>query len=150
KAQGLLNAAKWIEENYGTSSLTEVLRACSPAVRDRYASAIAIEWHPMEEYVEFMTAADRIVGRGDGRVAEYIGASAARANLRGVMVRFAFYVTRPEYLLKRVTSLWQQFNDEGAMKLLHVDDTCISVEIVDVKTPNWLFCCAVTGWAREI
>jgi len=150
KAQGLLNGAKWIEEEYGTSALTEVIRACSPTVRDRYTSAIAINWHPMEEFVEFLGAADRVLGRGDGKIAEYIGASAARANLRGVMVRFAFYVTRPEFLLKRITSLWNQFNDEGAMRLIRLEDTALTFEVMGVTRSSWLFCCAITGWCKEV
>jgi hypothetical protein len=150
KAQGLLNAAKWIEEQYGASALTEVIRACSEPVRERYVSAIAINWHPMSEFIEFLEVAERVLGRSDGKIAEQIGAAGARANMKGVMVRFAFYVAKPEYLLQRVAGLWHQFNDEGEMKLLEVTDNTVRVEVSGVKTPHWLFCCVLTGWCREV
>jgi hypothetical protein len=150
KAQGLLNAAKWIEEEYGATALTDVIRACPEPVRERYVSAIAINWHPMSEFVEFLETAERVLGHNDGKIAEQIGAAGARANMKGVIIRFAFYVARPEYLLQRVARLWHQFNDEGEMSLLDITDSLVRVEVKGVSTPHWLFCCVLTGWCREV
>jgi hypothetical protein len=150
KAQGLLNAVKWVEEEYGISTLQEIIRACSPAVRERYVSAIAINWHPMEELVEFLDVAERVLGHSDGKIAEQIGAAGARANMKGVVVRFAFYVARPEYLLTRLSGLWSQFNDEGSMKFVELSPHSLTVEVQGVSTPNWLFCQTITGWSREV
>ncbi len=150
KAQGLLNAVKWIEESYGQGALRDVIRACGPEVRERYTSAIAIEWHPVAEFVEFLAAADRLLGHGDGRVAEDIGAAGARVNLRGTALRMVFYAARPEFLMKRITQLWSRFNDEGSMNLLHFDDYSSTIEVRGVVTPHVLFCSTLTGWAREV
>jgi hypothetical protein len=150
KAQGLLNAAKWIEEEFGQGALRDVIRACSPEVRERYTSAIAINWHPMEELVEFLEVADRQLGRGDGRIAEEIGAAGARKNMKGAMLRLVFYLAKPEFLMKRITQLWRQFNDEGSMDLLHLDDYSSSIEVRGVTNPQFLFCCTLTGWSREV
>jgi hypothetical protein len=146
----MLNAAKWIEESYGQSALRDVIRACSPAVRERYTSAIAINWHPVEELIELLTVADTTLGRGDGKVAEEIGAAGARANMKGVVIRFAFYVTKPELLMRRAAGLWRQFNDHGKMILVAIDDTSVKLEVTGVPDPNWLFCCVITGWCREV
>ncbi|MEO7094473.1 MAG: hypothetical protein ABI175_14555 [Polyangiales bacterium] len=150
KAQGLLNAAKWIEAEFGQGALRDVIRACSVEVRDRYTSAIAINWHPMEEFVEFLEVADRILGRGDGRIAEEIGAAGARKNMKGAMLRLVFYLAKPEFLMKRITQLWRQFNDEGSMDLLHLDDYSSSIEVRGVTNPQFLFCATLTGWSREV
>ncbi len=150
KAQGLLNAAKYVEEAYGQPALRDVLRGCSDALRERYVAAIAIEWHPVEELVEFLYVADRSLGRGDGRIAEEIGASGARANMKGTMTRVAFYVSKPEFLLQRVSGLWRQFNDEGSMALLGVTERSASIEVRDIQRTYPLFCATITGWGREI
>lgn len=150
KAQGLLNATKYIEEAYGQAALRDVIRACSEPLRSRYIAAIAIEWLPVEELVEFLEVADRMLGRGDGRIAEEIGAAGARANMKGTMVRVAFYVSKPEFLLQRVSGLWRQFNDEGTMALLGVTDFSTTIEVRGIKKPYWLFCCTITGWGKEI
>ena len=150
KAQGLLNAAKWIEENHGQRALAEVIQACTPDVRERYVSAIAINWHPCAELVELLGVADRMLGVGDGKIAEEIGAAGARANMRGALVRVAFYVAKPELLLQRVAAMWRQFNDAGAMKSLEVGKNLVRLEVTDVPYPTWLFCCTITGWCREV
>ena len=150
KAQGLLNAAEYIQERYGDDALRDVLRACSVDVRDRYVSAIAINWHPISEFVEFLEVAERQLGRNDGRLAEEIGAAGARKNMKGTILRVAFYVSKPEFLLKRITHLWRQFNDQGSMDLLQLDASLCTIEIKGIGTPHWLFCATINGWAREV
>jgi hypothetical protein len=150
KAQGLLNAAKWVEEQHGSAVLRDILHGCSPAVRDRYIAATAINWHPIEEFVEFVAAAEQRLGSGDGKIAEAIGAAGARSNMKGILTRLALYMASSEYLMKRIAGMWRQFNDEGEMKVLDVTAAKVVLEVVDVPAPTWFFCCTVTGWCREI
>jgi hypothetical protein len=150
KAQGLLNAAKFIEEEYGRDALGEVVRACSEATRDRYISAIAINWHPVEEFVELVETADRILGRGKGRLPEEIGAAGARANMKGTLVRIAFYIKQPEFFFRRVAGLWRQFNDEGQMLVHELGDHKGVVEVSGIAKPNGTFCAVLTGWTRAV
>ena len=150
KAQGILNAAEWIQEEHGQAALRDIIRACGPGVRDRYTSAIAINWHPMGEFVEFLEIAERTLGSGDGRIADGVGAAGARKNMKSAILRLAFYLAKPEFLMKRVTQMWRQFNDEGSMELLHLDELSGSIELKGVTSPQWHFCCTLTGWAREM
>jgi hypothetical protein len=150
KAQGLFNAAKWIERELGQPALRDVLRACSPAVRDRYTTAIVINWHPVEEFVEFLEVAERLLGRNDGKLAEEVGAAGARENLRGAMVRAAAYIANPEFMMKRVASLWSQFNDEGTMEMIKFDPEEMLVEVKGVAKSHALFCSTLTGWMAEV
>jgi hypothetical protein len=152
KAQGLLNAAKWIEQEYGRDTLREVLRACSAPVRERYPSLIAIDWHPASEFIEFVQQAERIIGGGQahGRIAEAIGAAGAKANMRGTLVRIAVWISRPEALMKRAAGLWRQFNDEGQMELKHLGDNVARFELGKIEGLDPAFCAVVTGWCREV
>lgn len=150
KAQGLFNAAKWIEREYGQAALRDVLRACSPAVRERYTSAIVINWHPLEELTEFLEVAEKQLGRGDGRIAEQVGAAGARENLRGAMARAALYLANPEFMMKRVASLWSQFNDEGSMEMIKFEPHEMQLEVKGVGAPHALFCATLTGWMTEV
>jgi hypothetical protein len=152
KAQGLLNAARWIEDEYGRDSLGEVLRACSPGVRERYTSVIAIDWHPAGEFIELVQHAERILGggRSNGRIAEAIGAAGARANMKGTMVRLAAWIARPEALMKRAAGLWRQFNDEGHMELKELGDSTARFELGKIEGLDPAFCAVVTGWCREV
>ena len=150
KAQALLNAVKFLEEEYGQSTLREIIQQCSPEVRERYVSAIAINWHPVEELIELIAVASRVLGKDETKMAELVGAAGARANMKGVFIRFTFWVANPEYLMKRIAALWRQFNDEGEMKVLHVTETSLVLEVPGIREPSWLFCSTITGWGREV
>jgi predicted hydrocarbon binding protein len=149
KAQGLLNGAAYVREKHGEEALARVLAACSPAVRDHVATSIAISWIPYEELAELLGAADRTLGKGDGKLAEAIGAWSARANLRHLALRLAFFLARPEFLMRRVASVWKQFNDRGEMHVREFGGGHMIAELTGIPRPNWPVCCSVTGWLHE-
>jgi len=150
KAQGLLNAARHIEALYGRDALGLVLRAASPALRETYTSAIAINWHPLAELCEFVDLAEAQLGDGTGKLAEEIGAAGSRANLKGVVVRLAVYLTKPTFLMTRIAGLWRQFNDEGEMILVEMSATRAVLEVRGLAEPRATFCHVLTGWVGEV
>jgi len=149
KAQAMLNGAAWVRERFGDDALRRVLAACGPAVRERVSIGNAIDWHPVDELDEFLTVIDRELGRGDGRIAEAAGAAAARVNLRRMGLRIAFFLARPEFLMRRVAGVWRQYNDAGQMRVLEFANGRMVAELVGVTTPSWAFCCSITGWLAE-
>jgi hypothetical protein len=145
KAQGLLNAGRWVERHYGHATLETVLRQCTPADRDRYASAMAIMWHPLEEFVTFLEAAERVTG--DPEIAERIGA-AAEENLSGIFTKVARYLVSPDFVLRRASSVWSRFNDEGSLQLQELRDDGMLMELLGMP-PFRVFCAVLTGWSAE-
>jgi len=150
KAQALLYAAKWLEETHGQAVLARVLRECQPAVRESYIEAIAINWHPLEEYIDFLTVSERIVGTGDGKIAEEMGEAAARANLRGVVLKVVQYIAKPDFLMRRIASLWRQFNEKGDFVLISADERAVRFEIAGLPEVYPLLCASIVGWSRAV
>jgi hypothetical protein len=160
KAQGLLNAVRWVEQTYGPAGLRDVLGACEPSTRSRCTSAIAINWHPVEELLDFVGAAERLLPKSDKwRVPEEIGAAGARANTKGFLIRSIIYISNPEFLLKRVAAAWHQFNDAGEMKLLRLDHRgdetgenfgSADIAVTGTGLRSALFCRILSGWCLEI
>ena len=150
KAQALINAFKWIEDEHGQDGLRRVLAKASPAVRDRYIGAIAIEWHPQSEFVELLHVAESVLGGPRGKVSKQIGAEGARINTRGMTKRAVMYLASPEFLLRRIATLWSQFNDRGEMRLLRMTDREADMEISGLPDPDELFCATITGWSEVI
>jgi hypothetical protein len=148
KAQALLNAARWVHDTYGPDTLREILDACSPAVRERCASGIAIEWHPLEELTEFLVVLRRVVP--DPNVGEEVGAASARVNSRGVMLRLGMLLARPENVLRRAVTMWRQFNDAGELSLVKADEGGVEIVITGIPRTPRVFCDTITGWAREL
>ena len=149
KAQGLLYGVAWLREKYGDPDADRVLAACSPEVRAHAATAIAINWIPYGELAEFLTLADRQLGSGDGKLAEAIGAASARANLRHFALRLAFFLGRPEFLMRRVAGVWRQYNEKGDMIVRTFVHGRMTAELVAVPEPDWFVCCSVSGWLHE-
>ena len=140
KAQGFVSSVKWVEETYGKAALQEVVRACSPEVRARIASAIAIEWIPVREVVEVTTHVNRILGTGTGKLAESIGEVGARASIRSPMLRFVFYVGRPEFLMRKCASFWRQYNDAGEMLVRSFEANNATFELTGADETYAIFC----------
>ena len=149
KAQGLLHGLAWVRETFGEAEAERLLAACSPAVRDRFATSIAADWIPFAELVEFLTVADRQLGSGDGRIAEAIGAASARANVRHLALRLAFFLGRPEFLMRRVAGVWRQYNDEGEMIVREFVDRRMVTELTGVMKPDRYLCASITGWLHQ-
>jgi hypothetical protein len=158
KAQGLLNAVRWVEQTYGPAGLRDVLAACQPATRTRCASAIAINWHPVEELLDFVGAAEQILPKSEKwKVVEEIGAAGARANTKSFLIRSVIYISKPEFLLKRVAAAWNQFNDAGEMTLLRLDHRLVDgdnvgsadIAVTGTNLKSALFCRILTGWCVE-
>lgn len=150
KAQALLNAVKWVEEQHGTNTLSLIIRRCSEPVRERYISGIAIEWHPQHEFVEFLHHAEAVIGKPRGAVSKAIGAEGARINTRSMAKRAVMYVASPEFLLRRIATLWHQFNDRGEMRILGIDERQAHIELAHLPDPDELFCATITGWSEVI
>jgi len=129
--------------------LERVVAACRPAVRERLATGNALDWHPLDELDEFLTVLDRVAGRGDGTVAQGAGAASARVNLGRMGMRLAFFLGRPEFLMRRVAGVWRQYNDEGEMRVLEFGNGRMTTELVGVQSPSWAFCASITGWLHE-
>jgi hypothetical protein len=150
KAQGVLNAARWIREQRGPEVLAEVLAQCSARTRATVDAGIAINWHPMEELVELLEAAERRIGTGDGEVSREIGAAGARTNLGRPLFRAAFFLARPSTLMTRIAAAWNKYNDDGTMHVHEFDNAHMVIELRSIPQPNWFFCCTITGWVEEV
>ncbi|MCB9586486.1 MAG: hypothetical protein H6718_13875 [Polyangiaceae bacterium] len=148
KLQALLNGATEVRERFGDGGLERVLSACSPAVRDRCETGIAIEWHPRREFDEFLDVSERLLGRGDGGLARAIGARGAYLNTRGWVTRALLFVLNPKWVLEKAASTFHQFNDTGELTLPEFRDGHCRMELRGIPDPNALFCETFSGWAE--
>ncbi len=150
KAHGLLTTVGWIRTTYGAAALSDVLAACSAPVRARCASTIAIEWVPVAEVVEFVGHADRLLSTGTGKLAEEAGEVGARAGLRSPLLRAAFYLAKPEFLMRRAAGIWSQYCDRGEMHVRSFDARSATLELTGADETHVIFCALLTGWFRHI
>jgi predicted hydrocarbon binding protein len=140
---------KWIERTHGPGRLDDVLGGCSEGTRAVVESARTERWVPVGAMIDLAESADRVVGRHDGKVAEQIGESHARAITRGPF-RVVARVANASFLMRRAARVWRQQHDAGAIELLEADDHACELEVQGVPDPQWIFCALLTGWTREV
>jgi hypothetical protein len=145
-----MNAMAWLEAAHGQDAVARVLRRCSPAVNERYISAIAIEWHDFDEFVQVLEAIEAEVGRGDGRTAFASGRYSAEQNTRGLMKRALFYLASPEYLMRKAAGLWRQYNECGDLLLCNIDSQQVLLELRGLPRPHELLCESLSGWMQVV
>jgi hypothetical protein len=150
KAQGLIHAAQWLEQTHGREAVGQVLSGCSREVNVRYMSAIAIEWHPFDEFMEFLEQTEAAVGFGSGQTARDSGAYSAQQSTRSAIKRSLFYLSTPEFLMRRVTSLWSQYNDFGSMHLRDFTDRKVTIDLEGLPKSHPLLCQSLTGWVEVV
>jgi len=148
KLQGLLNGVTALREEFGDEATQRVIQSCSESVRERCENGIAIEWHDVAEFCEFLEQAERQLGTGDGHIAQLVGAAGATINTKSLIKRAAMFTLQPEFVLRRVSAAWDQFNDEGSLDVLEVTTNRCSIELSGVDGLDPLFCATLTGWAR--
>ena len=149
KLQALLNAARYVEEHHGRRALERALGECRADTRARWEAGIAIEWLPMDQLTEFYESVVRNVGDGDRDILRSCGAASARKNF-GMSVRIAAWALSPELVLRRIASLWRQYNDAGSVELLTLEPGLCKIEIRGVPRPHWGFCTSLVGWCQEV
>jgi hypothetical protein len=79
-----------------------------------------------------------------------MGEAGARASLRGPVLRIVFYLGRPEFLVRKVTSVWRQYNDEGEMHVRSFEANRATFELTGLGETHAIFCALLTGWYREL
>lgn len=150
KLQALLNAAKWVESEYGESALRAVLERCPPEIAARLESGIAIEWIASRDVCRFYESIVEVLGRGDRKILKACGAFSARRNMQSFATRMAAWILTPEFVFRRSEALWRQYNDEGELKLVTFEPGICRIEIARVPTPHWGMCTSLEGWCEEL
>ncbi len=131
KAVHLKNFKKYIAEHGGDPIWQKVIAGLSEDDRNTVTKPIFTgEWLDYHLWFRLLCVADKVLGRGDGRVIEEIGAFDARENLRGIYSVFISFM-KPEFIAARSSLVWKRYYDCGDMKVLKMIPQGAELELVD-------------------
>ena len=57
---------------------------------------------------------------------------------------------KPDFLMRRIAGMWQQFNDEGTMEILSMESHRMTVKVSGCRHLPRIFVRLLTGWARVV
>lgn len=132
----------------GSEARARVLEALGPEARELMeTNPLETQWYPYDVYIEISEVIDRVLGDGDMRLFEELGAFSCEQTLTGVF-RVFFRFGNLRFLLDRASKAWHSQYDFGSMHVEHDPDDrqIVKLTIRDVPNPHIVHYLAIRGW----
>ncbi|MCA9680654.1 MAG: hypothetical protein KC457_00545 [Myxococcales bacterium] len=134
---------------FGEEALQKVL-AAMPADSRKIVSDGPLEtvWYPYQTLIDLSVAADEILGRGDLKLCEDMGAFSCQQNLTGIY-RVFFRFGNLNFLLDRAAKAFHSQYDFGSMRVIRDPENKyrVTLELTGVARPHRSMYLAIKGWA---
>jgi hypothetical protein len=131
KAIHLKHLTQFVHERGGEVAWQKIMDAL--AERDREVLGTYIlpgAWIDYGFWWRLLTAADRVLGRGDGKIIREIGAYDAHQSLNGVYKAF-ISLMNPGFVIARSSLLWKRYYDTGDIRVVQAGARLAELELVD-------------------
>jgi hypothetical protein len=104
----------------------------TPAHADTvYSNEITtLSWIDVAIVLEHMIAFDNVVGNGDGKASEAMIRNLANKHFNGIY-RIMFKSATPTEIVKKASSIWDRYYDQGRNVCEFVGDNAANVKILD-------------------
>jgi hypothetical protein len=137
----------YVEDHFATR-WREYLEALSGSTRQIIETGILkSSWYPFEAFLDVSGTAERLFGDGDYQVVRAMAARSARVNMP-TLYKIFLRLGSPEFMMKKVASLWQVHYDSGVATSIAGDHRG-RVDVVDFGRPDPLHCNGITGFMEE-
>lgn len=130
KGLTLQNYVSFVRERATDESFEAVLARLSPPARDMLGDAALtpMSWVPYACVVDFLRAADAVLGTGDGALLFEASHANQLRNVNGVY-RALLPLISTSFLIERASRLWRRYHDTGEMHCLEGDAGTLNVEL---------------------
>ncbi len=146
KAIHLKSLKKFLLERSGPGAWERVLENLTPADRHEAAQLrLPHEWFDYALWWRLITAADRVLGRGDLALVREIGSFDARENLHGIYRVFLSFLS-PEHIITRTQLIWRQYYDVGQMKVAGIQTQRAMLRLTDFPALSQGHEQEILGW----
>ncbi len=146
----ILQARKdFVADNFGQDAWKKVLEALPPGDRAQIAEIIlTAKWYPFEIGERLDKAIVDVLGQGDQKVFEEIGAKSARHGLTKVHKSF-LTPGDPQAFMRKADVIYKFYYDTGSREYRETGPTSGVITTRDAKTFSVPDCLTVIGWYKE-
>jgi|GEM_PF-1723262 len=131
KATRWLDCRKFFEERFGLESIHRVMVSLSPEDQAVLSKPILpITWLNYGSYLNFIFAADKILGKGDAALVRESAVFTASQHFKGIY-RMFISLTSPLFVARKSAQVWRQYFDVGQAELNTVTDKCVELKLTD-------------------
>lgn len=148
KGAVLLSRAAFVKKSFGDKAWMEVLSALPSDDGTDYAGLLASSWYPFEVGQRLDDAIVRVLGKGDRKVFEDLGAASARENL--TTVHRTFVAGRdPQGFMEKAPVIYGFYYDTGRRTWERTGPSSGVMTTYDAGSYSAVDCLTVIGWYRE-
>lgn len=148
KGNVLLSRVAFVKENFSEESWREVRASLPDEDRTSLDYLAAAGWYPFEMAQRLEQAIQRIVGKGDPRIFEKMGATSAQKNLTGAHRHF-LEVGNPHAFLAKAPQIYRFYYDKGRREYEQTGPTSATLTTYDSDVHSTADCLTVIGWHKH-
>lgn len=143
---GFVALLEYVREKKGEKGVEELLANFSEDEKNILSNIKPKDWYPLDLNARLLTAADKLLGNGDLKLAKELGKYGANYNLKWFLKLFLAFVT-PQKIVKKWSTLWELNFDTGKMEIVELKENSATVRITNFKSERPI-CLAVIGWGE--
>lgn len=149
KGNALLSRMAFVKEQYGEGAWQEVLGRLTKEDRATIERTLApAGWYPFEMGERLEKAIVDVVGKGDIRIFERMGAMSAKTSLTGVHKHF-LQPRDPQAFLSKAGVLYHLYYDKGRREYESTGPHSATLTTYDAEQYSEADCHTVIGYQRE-
>lgn len=145
----LQSRLEFIKERFGAEAVEEVLSDLSASDQATLRNPInSAGWYHFETGQRLDEAIARVIGKGDPRLFEEMGAASAEQNLNGVQ-RFYLDPGNPQGFMLRAPLIYHVYYDKGWRDYKPTGPTSGVMTTYEAETYSATDCLTVIGWYKR-
>jgi hypothetical protein len=149
KGNILISRRDFVKEAYGDKGWEDVLRVLPEADRETLRGMISnLGWYPFEVGKLLDEAIVRVVGKGDLKIFEQIGAASAQQNLSTVH-KLSIAAGDPQAFMAKTPVIYKLYYDLGRREYEATGPNSGVVTTYDAETFSTADCMTVIGWFKH-
>jgi hypothetical protein len=151
KGAGFLAHLDFLQTHYGAEGIERAKADLSAEDRQELfgRTVLAVTKLRLQAVINFILAADRLLGRGDLRLYKESLRYKAEKEFRGIYKVFMSFVS-PHFIIQRVGAVWKQMYSQGAAASEFVNDHSARLTLTDVPDMPKTHDLAVVVYAEEL
>jgi hypothetical protein len=149
KGNILISRREFVKETYGEKGWSDVLHVLPEADRTTLNGMISsLGWYSFDLGKQLDQAIVRVLGKGDLRIFEQIGAASARQNLTTVH-KLSVVPGNPQAFMAKTPVIYRLYYDLGRREYEATGPNSGVVTTYDAETFSTADCMTVMGWYKE-
>ncbi len=149
KGTSFKSALSFVKQKFGEDKLALVLAGLETSDRALLSKTILVsDWYPFRLYGNFLTALDKTLGKGDGKLSRECGRFDAEFDLNTVYKAF-YKMTSPQFIIGNAPLVWKAYFNAGRVEIDKHGTQGINFRIRDTDEYAPMVCREMEGWLER-